>query len=160
MNKLLKYWLGVETIVSMVLYMGAASLLFADVVARELFNQPIWGAVRSAVFMANGAALIGISIAVAKGTHLRPNIFDYLPPPHLRRSIKRIGFLLSSIVMLGCTYLAVVFVLENRDLGFTAPPLDFPIWIAQLALPYGLCSAGLRYLTLVINPEGVVEAIT
>lgn len=157
MVQLHQYWLKLETAIAAVFYIGAASLLFADVVSRELFSQPIWGAVRSAVFLANGAALIGISIAVATGAHLRPNLLDNLFTGAAKERLIRAGYLLSAMVMFSGTVLGVQLVLGNREMGFTAPPLDFPIWIAQLALPYGFASAGLRYLLLTFHPEIAVK---
>ncbi|MEZ5450308.1 MAG: hypothetical protein R3E89_15510 [Thiolinea sp.] len=68
-------------------------------------------------------------------------------------TITRISFLVSALVMAGGAYLAMQLVLENKELGFTAPPLSFPIWIAQLALPVWFCFGGPALLTFGVHPE-------
>lgn len=144
MRGFLKGLLTVETLVAGAFYTIAAAILFADVVSRELLSQSIWGGQRAAVLLANGAALIGISVAVALNCHIRPSVLDGVVPPSLLPAATRLGHLVSASVMFSGAYFGALLVLENKAMGFTTPPLDLEIWIPQLALPYGLASAGLR----------------
>lgn len=153
MATLLKRLLQVETLVAGLFYALAASLLFADVIGREVFSQSIWGSQRSAVLLANGAALIGISVAVSLNRHIRPSLLDFAAPKTMVPGIKRVGSLISSVVMFSGAYFALLLVLGNKDMGFTTPPLKLEIWIPQLALPYGLASAGLKYFVFAFLPD-------
>ena len=142
-----------ETIVAGAFYAIAAAILFADVVSRELFNDSIWGGQRMAVLFANASALIGISVAVALNRHIRPSVFDTVFPESWSPYVVRLGHVISACVLLGGAYFAVLLVLDNRSMGFTTPPLDLEIWIPQLALPYGLGMAGLKFLIFAGFPD-------
>ncbi len=81
--------LTVETLVAGAFYAIAAAILFADVILRELFNSPIWGGQRIAVLLANGAALIGIAVAMALNRHIRPSLLDRAIPARFERAADR-----------------------------------------------------------------------
>lgn len=153
MEQFLKNLLRFETIVAGAFYTIAAAILFADVISREVFSQSIWGGQRIAVLLANAAALIGIAVAVALHRHIRPSVLDNAVPKHMLPLVQRIGNLVSAAVMFSGAYFGTLLVLDNRMMGFTTPPLDLEIWIPQLALPYGLASAGLRYLIFASKPD-------
>lgn len=144
--------LKVETLVAGAFYTIAAAILFADVVSRELLSQSIWGGQRIAVLLANSAALIGIGVAVALNRHIRPSVLDGAVPASFLPVTTRLGHLVSASVMFAGAYFGALLVLDNKEMGFTTPPLDLEIWIPQLALPYGLASAGLRYLIFALQP--------
>lgn len=153
MRSFLKGLLTAETLVAGAFYTIAAAILFADVISRELFSQSIWGGQRIAVLLANSAALIGIAVAVALHRHIRPSVLDNVVPDQFVPLVNRVGNLVSASVMFCGAYFGALLVLDNKEMGFTTPPLDLEIWIPQLALPYGLASAGLRYLIFAVQPE-------
>ena len=153
MEQFLKNLLRFETIIAGVFYTIAAAILFADVISREVFAQPIWGGQRIAVLLANAAALIGIAVAVALHRHIRPSLLDKAVPSQFLPLLLKVGNLVSAVVMFFGAYYGAILVLDNKMMGFTTPPLDLEIWIPMLALPYGLASAGLRYLIFAIQPE-------
>ena len=153
MEAFLRWLLRVETLVAGAFYAVAAGILFADVVAREVFATPIWGGQRSAVLLANAAALIGIGVAVALNRHIRPSILDGVTPERFVPVVTRLGHLVAATVFMVGAYYGAVLVLDNREMGFNTPPLDLKISIPQLALPYGLASAGLRSLLFAVRPD-------
>lgn len=153
MRSFLKGLLTVETLVAGAFYTIAAAILFADVISRELFSQSIWGGQRIAVLLANAAALIGIAVAVALHRHIRPSVLDNVVPDSMLPLVNRIGNLVSGVVMFCGAYFGALLVLDNKDMGFTTPPLDLEIWIPQMALPYGLASAGVRYFIFALQPD-------
>ena len=152
MKRFLSALLTVETLVAGAFYTIAAAILFADVISRELFSNSIWGGQRMAVLLANGSALIGIAVAVALNRHFRPSVLDRVIPQRFDMVTARTGHVIAALVMFAGAYFGALLVLENRAMGFTTPPLKLEIWIAQLALPYGFASAGLRYLFFAIDP--------
>ncbi|WP_193140916.1 TRAP transporter small permease [Meridianimarinicoccus sp. MJW13] len=153
MKRFLSALLTVETLVAGVFYAIAAAILFADVISRELFASPIWGGQRMAVLLANGSALIGIAVAVALNRHIRPSVLDGAIPARFDPVTVRLGHLVGAAVMFGGAYFGALLVLDNKAMGFTTPPLKLEVWIAQLVLPYGFASAGLRYLFFAIDPD-------
>lgn len=152
MKRFLSALLTVETLVAGAFYAIAAAILFADVISRELFSNPIWGGQRMAVLLANGSALIGIAVAVALNRHIRPSVLDRAIPARFDPVTIRAGHVVGALVMFAGAYFGAMLVMENKAMGFTTPPLKLEIWIAQLALPYGFASAGLRYMFFAIDP--------
>lgn len=153
MQRFLNALLVIETLVASLLFALAATILFLDVVMRELFQTPIWGGQRMAVLLSNGAALIGLAVAAALNRHLRPAVLDHVFPDRFAPYIVHVGHLVSAAVLLAGAYFAFQLLSENRALGFTAPPLKIPIWIPQIALVYGLGASALRYLCFAIDPD-------
>ena len=153
MEPLLRRLLQIETLVAGAFYTCAAAILFCDVVLREVFGESIWGGQRIAVLLANGSALIGIAVATALNRHIRPAVLDHALPERFDPIIVRAGHLFSAAVLFAGAYYGALLVLDNRELGFTTPPLDLEVWIPQMALPYGLASAGLRFVAFAIQPD-------
>lgn len=153
MKAFLNALLRLETLVAGAFYAIAAAILFADVIGREVFSSPIWGGQRMAVLLANGAALIGLGVAVALNRHIRPSVLDGVTPERLVPLVTRLGHLVSAAVFFSGAYFGALLVLDNKMMGFTTPPLDLEIWIPMLALPYGLASAGLRSLIFAGWPD-------
>lgn len=153
MKRFLSILLRLETLVAGAFYAIAAAILFADVIGREVFSSPIWGGQRMAVLLANGAALIGIGVAFALNRHIRPSVLDFVTPARFEPLVTRLGHLVAAAVLFAGAYFGALLVLDNKMMGFTTPPLDLEIWIPQLALPYGLASAGLRSLIFAGWPD-------
>ena len=153
MERFLKRLLQLETLVAGAFYTIAAAILFLDVASRELLNQPIWGGQRMAVLFANSAALIGIGVAVALNRNIRPSVLDNVFPSRFDGAVNRTGNIVSAAVMFAGAYFAVLLVLDNKHMGFTTPPLDLEIWVPQMALPYGLASAGFRHALFAVWPS-------
>lgn len=143
----------VETVLASVFCTLAVAFLFGDVIAREVLSTPIWGAQRAALLSSNAAALLGMAIAVGLNRHLRPTVLDWVLPEALQGAGQRLGHLVSAATLLAGAWYATLLVLDNRAMGFTAPPLSLQIWIPQIALPYALASSGLRYLCFAFRPD-------
>lgn len=121
-------------------------VLFADVMGRELFGQGIFWAQRVAVYAATIAGLLGFSLCVAKGGHLRPSSFDKLAPPAWNEALNRIADLVAAAICLFLTVYGANFVLNSFNLGERGQAIDMPLWPVQIILPYCFGSAMLRYL--------------
>ena len=142
--RLLTYLLRLETVVAGAFYAIAAAILFSDVVARELLENSIWGGQRIAVILANAAGLMGIAVALQLNRHIRPSIMNFTLGSKLEIWRVRAGHIFAGLTFAFATYYAYILMIENRDMGFTTPPLDLKIWIPQLSLVYGLGSTSIR----------------
>jgi len=121
-------------------------VLFADVLGREVFGHGIFWAQRLAVYAATTAGLLGFSLCVAKGGHLRASSFDKLVPGTWNATMNRVADLVAAAI---CLFLAIYganFVLNSLQLGERGQAIDMPLWPVQLILPYCFASAMLRYL--------------
>ena len=130
-----------------------AALLFADVLGREVFGHGIFCAQRASVYAATVAGLLGFSICVARGGHLRPSSFDRLAPAAWGPAMNRLADLISAAICLFLAIYGVNFVLNSFELGERGQAIDMPLWPVQLILPYCFGSAMLRYLVYAALPE-------
>jgi TRAP-type C4-dicarboxylate transport system permease small subunit len=153
MCKFLDGLLKVETLVAGVFYALAAGILFADVFSREILDSAIWGSQRIAVLFSNASALIGIGVAASMNRHIRPVILDKIFPESFVPMVERTGNAFAAFVLFSGCYFSILLVMGNYELGFTANPLALKIWIPQCALPYGMATAGLRYLIFALFPD-------
>jgi len=129
-----------------------AVLLFADVLGRELFGHGLFWAQRASVYAATVAGLLGFSLCVAKGAHLRPSSFDKLAPAGWGPAMNRAADLISAAI---CLFLAIYganFVVNSFALGERGQAIDMPLWPVQMILPYCFVSAMLRYLAYAAFP--------
>jgi TRAP-type C4-dicarboxylate transport system permease small subunit len=123
----------------------AAAALVSDIAARELFRQGLFGSLRVAVYAAAVAALLGFSLCIAAGTHLRVTIFDGVTPERWRPAVARIGDLIALSICCYFAYWAIVYVNQTRVLGETDPSLNIKVWPIQSALAWMFISGAIRY---------------
>ena len=150
MVKLLQKLLHVEGFVAVTAYAVTAALLLADVVGRELFNYPIWGAQKIAVFGSIFAGIFGLSIAVANNRHLRANVADRLLP---FKWVDRFGDLVSALIFAMLGWYAVEFVNESITFRDRVEVLNIPLWPFQLVFPYAFLASALRHFVFFMQPE-------
>ncbi|MBL4907174.1 MAG: TRAP transporter small permease [Sneathiella sp.] len=142
----------IEAGVTTLAYGAATISLLADIIGREVFQHGIWGAPRFAVYAAIIAGFLGMALAAADNSLIRPRLLDFVIPPEMEEGINRLADLVSAILYGGLFYLAVLFVWETYDNGDVAPVLDWPLWPIQLILPYTFLSVSLRYFAHAVLP--------
>ena len=125
---------------------GAAGLLVFDVVSRELFGSGVYGAQKLAVYLAASAALLGMTVAVHQGGHLRITGMDSLIPRRLFPLVVKTGDALSAAVCLFLAFYAAKLVRNSALFGEPDPVLGFPIWVVQMILPAVFLLAAVKYL--------------
>lgn len=142
-----------EGYVAMLAYAGVAALLIADVLMREVFGVPVLGAQSLAVLAAIVAGFLGLSLATAKGMHLRPALFDNLLPARFDRYVERGSDLVAAAFYLSITVFALRFIGESQAAGDKAAVLYFPLWPIQLVMPYAFLSCAIRHAAYALDPE-------
>jgi TRAP-type C4-dicarboxylate transport system permease small subunit len=152
-QKLLKGLWTIEATVCVVAFTGTALALMADVLARELFGNGIFGAQRFAVWSNAIAGLLGFALVTAERGHLRPHFADALVPRSLAPHVDRIGELVSAAICLGLTWFAIQFVLSSARLGERGMAIPILVWPIQLVLPWMFFSSALRHLVFAAWPE-------
>jgi TRAP-type C4-dicarboxylate transport system permease small subunit len=123
-----------------------------DIAGRELLGGgKIWAtpiAVYANVFM----AFIGIGIASAHGTHLRPRFFDGLAPKTLAPAFDRFtdaGFALFAV---GAGVLCWQVVQESIQLQETDPVLQWQVWPFQVILVAAFALTAIRHTLYTLWP--------
>ena len=142
----------VEKWVAVTAFSLIAAFLFADVLGRNLFGQGVFWAQRASVYAATVAGLMGFSICVARGGHLRPSSFDKLFPASMNVIINRAADLISAAICLFMAIYSSNFVLNSYQLGERGQAIDMVLWPVQMILPYCFFSALLRFLIFAVFP--------
>ena len=146
---LLRLLTVIESIVAATAYAIVATVLIADVVGREVLGSGVFGAQKMAVYGAVIAAFLGLSLATASNSHLRPAFLDHV----LRGpSVDRIGDALSAVFFLIVAWFGISFVLQSMEFQDRAAVLYWLLWPIQLIIPYALASTALRHVAFAIWP--------
>jgi len=149
MKTLLSTLLRFEGLVAVAAYAVTCGLLLADVFARQLMSQSIWGAQKMAVFGAIVAGILGLTIAVGKNAHLRANFADKVLP---WKWVDRVGDLVSGLLFAGLCWYAIVFVGESMEFRDRAEVIGIPLWPIQLVFPYAFGTAAFRHFIFFLMP--------
>jgi len=136
----------VEATICVLAFAGTSVALMADVLARELFGNGIFGAQRFAVWANAISGLLGFALVTAERGHLRPQFADGLVPKSLQPHVERFGELLSAVICLVLAWFAVLFVLSSARLGERGMAIPIEVWPIQLVLPWMFFSSALRHL--------------
>jgi TRAP-type C4-dicarboxylate transport system permease small subunit len=152
-RKLLKTLWTVEATICVIAFCGTALALMADVLARELLGNGIFGAQRFAVWANAIAGLLGFALVTAERGHLRPQFADGLCPKFLEPHVDRIGEVLSALICLTLAWFAVQFVQSSAKLGERGMAIPILVWPIQVVIPWMFGSSALRHIAYAIWPE-------
>lgn len=141
---------------------SASLILFANVVARYVFNWGVPWAEELVRYEIIWMVFIGGSVAVRKGIHIGIDILATVSPPKTQTVIHLV---INAISLLFCVFLTVIgfdLISQTKMSGQVAPALQVPIWIVQMAIPIPIGGSlmALRFLQRVISvwQDGVSDA--
>jgi TRAP-type C4-dicarboxylate transport system permease small subunit len=142
--------------VEMVLTTGAFAILvvviFADVAWRWISGSGIIWAREVGVFANIVLTIVGIGVASADGTHLRPRFFDRLFPPRWDGALTRIQEVLTALGFAVLAWIAIQVVRETIELQDRSIVLRWLIWPVQLSLPLAFLLGTLRHAIFAAFP--------
>ena len=123
-----------------------------DILGRELLSGgKIW-ATPIAVYCNVAIAFIGIGLASAGGTHLRPKFLDKAVPSAWDGVFSRLTDIGFALFCGGAAWLCVVVVRESIELTETDPVMQWPVWPFQIILVVGFGVAVLRHTLYALFP--------
>lgn len=152
-ERLLNALLKLESLVAAVAYSIVGILLMVDVLGREFLGTSLFGAQKMAVYAAIVAGFLGMALATAAGSHLRPAFMDGLIPYGMRQAFSRAGDVVSALVYLALAWVAIGFVAQTMQAGDRAAVLYWTLWPIQLVIPYAFVSCALRHLAFAWRPD-------
>ncbi len=152
-RKFLRVLWTVEATVCVLAFCGTALALMADVLARELFGNAIFGAQRFAVWSNAIAGLLGFALVTAERGHLRPQFADGLCPKVLEPNIERIGEVISAVICLVIAWYAVQFVQSSARLGERGMAIPILVWPIQTVIPWMFFSSALPHVAYAVWPQ-------
>jgi TRAP-type C4-dicarboxylate transport system permease small subunit len=127
--------------------------LFADVLARELLGNGIWGAQRVSVYAMVVTAMLGFAVTTHLNRHLAIDAATRMLPASAAATIGRLGDLVSAAICLFLAYWSIRFVLASYDNEERGVALDMLVWPIQAVLPWAFASAALRHLAFAAWPD-------
>lgn len=136
----------IEEVLISVLLGAATILVFAQVVARYVFNMGITWAPELVQHFFLWTVMIGASYGFKHGVHLGVDVIMKKLPETQRR----IMALTAVLISLGFTgfmaYLSVFYVHEAYKMELMTVDLEIPQWIPHLALPFGFTMISIRLI--------------
>lgn len=165
-EKLLAGMLTLERTAAVILFAVMTLIMMVDVGLREVRGVGVHGASQIAVYCFVALSMIGIGMASATASHLRPKFVDRFFPERFEPLMKRIQESLMTAFCLAIASVATGVVAETYRLEEVSPALRIEIWWIQAVIPVVFYMAAVRHLifTLYLDlkpvPEGNMEGET
>jgi len=133
-----------EEILISVLLGVATILVFAQVVARYVFNAGITWAPELVQHLFLWTVMIGASYGFKHGVHLGVDVLMKKLPPAPRRIMALVAVVISLGFALYMAYLSFFYVRDAYKMELITVDLQVPQWIPNLALPFGFTLISIR----------------
>ena len=143
----------------------ASVILFANVVARYIFNWGVPWADELVRYEIVWMVFIGGSVAARMGIHIGIDILATFSPKQIRPVILLV---INAISLTFCLFLVIMgsdLVAQTKMFGQVTPALQIPMWVVQMAIPVGGALMALRFFQRLIvtwrndSGEATVENI-
>lgn len=142
-----------ELAVTTAAFVVLIAVIFGDVVVRRVTGSGIVWA-REIGVMANVVlTIVGIGLASADGTHLRPRVFDRLVPQQWDRAMTRVQEALTALAFAALAVIAVMVVRETIELDERSIVLRWVVWPVQASLPVAFSVATIRHGLFALRPD-------
>jgi C4-dicarboxylate transporter DctQ subunit len=128
-----------------VLLSTASLVLFANVIARYVFNWGFPWAEELVRYEIIWMVFLGGSIAARQGLHIGVDLLVRFAPVPLRKPINVLINLISLSFCVFIVYYGITLVIQTRMFGQVSPALQVPMWMVQVAIPLGAGLMSLRF---------------
>lgn len=128
-----------------VLLLAMMFLVAGQVVLRNVFSSGIPWADIASKHMVLWVAFLGAMLATRGRQHIAIDALTRLFPKKVRNGIRIVLDLLAAYIAFLLAKAAYAFVIDERAMG-TMLFDDFPVWIAQIIIPFGFAMISLEYL--------------
>ncbi len=136
----------IEEILISVLLGAATLLVFAQVVARYVFNMGITWAPELVQHFFLWTVMIGASYGFKHGVHLGVDVLMKKLPEAQRRIMALVAVLISFLFTGYMAYLSFFYVHDAYKMELITVDLEIPQWIPHLALPIGFTMISIRLI--------------
>ncbi|WP_372572319.1 TRAP transporter small permease [Ruegeria jejuensis] len=143
----------IENTLAVSAYTLMTLMILGEIIAREIFGASIFGSTKIAILAAAVAGFFGYAMVTQAGTHLRMSALDNVGPQALRNLIDRHSDLLSCILYLAISLIAVQYVLQSMEFEDKVAVLRIPRWPFQSALVFAFGLSAFKHLVFYIHPE-------
>jgi TRAP-type C4-dicarboxylate transport system permease small subunit len=142
-----------ELAVTTAAFVVLVAVIFGDVLVRRVTGSGIVWAREIGVMANIVLTIIGIGLASADGTHLRPRAFDRLFPESWDPVMTRIQEGLTAIAFAVLAVVAIMVVRETIELDDRSIVLRWVVWPVQATLPIAFAVATVRHGMFALRPD-------
>jgi C4-dicarboxylate transporter, DctQ subunit len=147
MDRIVKRWNQVETILVGILTLAALTCVCYAILGRYVLRSPSDWPEEIIVYMIIGAVFIAASSLVEKNGHVAATLVVERFPMRVRRALA----VFNAVLALGfcgivCWYGTQIVMLNYNANQLSNTSLRFPLWIPFLSVPLGCFLMSLRYL--------------
>ncbi len=128
-----------------------ALALALEILGRKLFSTSFKGIDELGGFVLAIAAAIGASFAMANRSHTRVDVFLVRFPKMVQRWLNVLAMVTFAFFACFAAWRAVAVLQETIELKSSAPNLELPLWLPQLAWVLGLCLLALISLAYALH---------
>lgn len=141
-----------ERAITLSAFLVLVVVLFADVLSRELTGAGLTWARQMGVIANVFLTLVGIGIASAHGSHLRPRFADGWLPASWGPLLETVQDLLMAVFCLTVAAIAAIAVRETYLLEERFAVVHWAVWPFQLVVPAVFMVASVRHGLMAVYP--------
>lgn len=134
-----------EEILIGTLILSASCILFANVVARYVFNDGFSWAEELVRYQIVWMVLLGASVAARQGIHIGIDILRRFSPAPVAKAITLLVHGLSVVFCAFLVFYGIELTEQTQRFGQVSSALQAPMWVVQLAIPVGAGLMALRF---------------
>jgi TRAP-type C4-dicarboxylate transport system permease small subunit len=142
----------IERVVTFGCFLVLIAVIFADVVSREVVGTGLHWARQVGVWANLFVVMIGIGLASAAGTHLRPRFADHWLPARWSGTLDRIQDGLMAVFCCGFAVIATGMVHDGWLLGERSAVIGILVWPFQAIIPVVFALATFRHGAYALYP--------
>ena len=143
----------IEKVVSCVCVSVMAVLVFANVIARYVFNHSLAFSDEMSTYLFVLMSFMGTAIAARRRAHLGLSIVTDRVSPQARKVINIVMYLIAALFCLLILIFGVQMVLSQYRLGQETAAMQWPEWIYGSFVPIGAAFSMIAFL------EGALEMV-
>ena len=134
-----------------------AVLVFANVIARFIFNSPLAVADEMSCYLFVLMSFMGTAIAARKKAHLGLTIVTDKLSPSVAKKVQVLMYIIAAIFCLLIIIFGVEMVMSQYSLGQETATMQWPEWIYGLFVPIGAAFAMIAFLSVAVETARTKE---
>lgn len=134
-----------------------AVLVFANVIARFVFNSPLAVADEMSCYLFVLMSFMGTAIVARKKAHLGLTIVTDKLSPSAAKKVQVLMYIIAAIFCLLIVIFGVEMVISQHSLGQETATMQWPEWIYGLFVPIGAAFAMIAFLSVAVETARTKE---
>ena len=141
----------IEKLVACACVAVMAVLVFANVIARFVFNHSLAVSDEMSTYLFVLMSFMGTAIAARRGAHLGLSIVTDRLSPEARKTVNIIMYAVSAFFCLLIVIFGIQMVASQYNFHQETAAMQWPEWIYGMFVPVGACFAMIAFLQGIVN---------